>query len=108
MRIATRPSSASISSRLHSSSGHADNGGSNKMVQRNTQQARLESGSTITAFVIEWPAWSPDLNPIEELWNDLKQRVYGRRPKSMDELELERCIAEEWTATDLNFIARIC
>jgi transposase len=56
--------------------------------------------------VIEWPAWSPDLNPIEELWNDLKKRVYGRHPKSME--ELERFITEEWTATDLNFISRIC
>jgi transposase len=56
--------------------------------------------------LIDWPAWSPDLNPIEELWNDLKRRVYGRNPKSMD--ELERCITEEWAATDLAFIARIC
>jgi transposase len=56
--------------------------------------------------LIDWPAWSPDLNPIEELWNDLKRRVYGRHPKSMD--ELERFITEEWAATDLDFIARIC
>jgi transposase len=56
--------------------------------------------------VIEWPAWSPDLNPIEEVWNDLKQRMYGRRPKSME--ELERFVTEEWAATDLHFIARIC
>jgi len=56
--------------------------------------------------VIDWPAWSPDLNPIEELWNDLKSRVYGRHPQSMD--ELERFVAEEWAATDLSFIARIC
>jgi transposase len=56
--------------------------------------------------VIDWPAWSPDLNPIEEFWNDLKQRVYKRHPKSMD--ELERFITEEWAATDLNFIAHIC
>jgi len=56
--------------------------------------------------LIDWPAWSPDLNPIEELWNDLKRRVYGRHPKSME--ELERYIAEEWAGTDLEFIARIC
>ena len=56
--------------------------------------------------LLDWPAWSPDLNPIEEVWNDLKRRVYGRHPKSMD--ELERFVTEEWAATDLNFIARIC
>ena len=56
--------------------------------------------------LLDWPAWSPDLNPIEELWNDLKRRVYGKHPQTME--ELERIITEEWAATDLNFIARIC
>ena len=34
-----------------------------------------------------------------------KRRVYGRHPKTME--ELERYITEEW-ATDLNFISHIC
>jgi len=55
---------------------------------------------------IEWPAWSPDLNPIENLWNDLKRRVYNRFPQTME--QLEQFIREEWEATDLNFIKRIC
>lgn len=56
--------------------------------------------------LIDWPAWSPDLNPIEELWNDLKRRVHEKHPKTME--QLEHLITEEWAATDLNFIARIC
>lgn len=56
--------------------------------------------------LIDWPAWSPDLNPIEELWNDLKRRVYGRHPQTME--QLERFVTEEWAATELSFIARIC
>ena len=56
--------------------------------------------------VIDWPAWSPDLNPIEELWNDLKVRVYSRHAHSME--ELERYVTEEWAATDLGFISHIC
>jgi len=55
---------------------------------------------------IEWPPWSPDLNPIENLWNDLKRRVYNRFPQTME--QLEQIIREEWEATDLNFIKRIC
>jgi transposase len=56
--------------------------------------------------LIDWPAWSPDLNPIENLWNDLKRRVYAHYPKTMEELEY--WIGIEWQATDVNFISHIC
>jgi transposase len=56
--------------------------------------------------LLDWPAWSPDLNPIENLWNDLKRRVYAHHPQTME--ELEHWIEVEWNATDLNFISHIC
>jgi transposase len=56
--------------------------------------------------LIEWPPWSPDLNPIENLWNVLKARVYARFPQSME--EMEAVIREEWAELDLKFISRIC
>jgi transposase len=56
--------------------------------------------------LIEWPAWSPDLNPIENLWNDLKRRVYAHHARTME--ELEQWIGIEWQATDLNFVSSIC
>jgi hypothetical protein len=56
--------------------------------------------------LIDWPAWSPDLNPIENLWNDLKRRVYAHHAKMME--ELEHWIGMEWQATELNFISHIC
>ena len=56
--------------------------------------------------LIDWPAWSPDLNPIENLWNDLKRRVYAHHPQTME--ELEDFIGIEWQATDINFMSHIC
>ncbi|KAG2464862.1 TC1A transposase, partial [Polypterus senegalus] len=44
--------------------------------------------------VHEWPSQSPDLNPIEHLWRDLKMAVHRRFPSHL--MELERCCKEEW------------
>ncbi|KAG2465812.1 TCB2 transposase, partial [Polypterus senegalus] len=44
--------------------------------------------------VLEWPSQSPDLNPIEMLWKDLKQAVNVRKPTNIPELKLF-CM-EEW------------
>ena len=48
---------------------------------------------------MEWPSQSPDLNPIENLWYDLKIAVHQRNPSNLKELE-QFCL-EEWAKIPL-------
>ncbi|GFY09000.1 transposable element Tcb1 transposase [Trichonephila clavipes] len=44
----------------------------------------------------EWPACSPDMNPIEHVWNALGRRVAGRQPPPQTLQELKIALLEEW------------
>ncbi len=44
--------------------------------------------------VLEWPSQSPGLNPIENLWRELKVRDTKRQPPNLN--DLERICKEEW------------
>lgn len=46
--------------------------------------------------VMQWPAKSPDLNPIEHLWDHLKRKVRSRDPAPTTLQELEEAVIEEW------------
>jgi transposase len=47
--------------------------------------------------LIKLPPHSPDLNPIENLWGDLKRRIEQRFPRNLS--ELRQFLTEEWEST---------
>jgi hypothetical protein len=56
--------------------------------------------------VLDWPSKSPDLNPIENLWHLLKQRVRKRLPQNTE--SLTQCILEEWSSLDDQTVSNLC
>ncbi|GFT03966.1 transposable element Tcb1 transposase [Trichonephila clavipes] len=45
---------------------------------------------------VDWPAYSPDLDPVEHLWDMLGQRIAARQPPPTCLSELRRTLLDEW------------
>src|SRR4029077_2615 len=54
---------------------------------------------------IEFPPYSPDLNPTENLWNDLARRVETQQADT--EEQLQDIAAEEWAATPTDLLTKL-
>ncbi|GBM59708.1 Transposable element Tcb1 transposase [Araneus ventricosus] len=45
---------------------------------------------------MDWPAYSPDLNPIEHVWDMLRRRIAARQPPPTYLPKLRRALLDEW------------
>ena len=52
-----------------------------------------------TIQTLPWPSFSSDLNPIENLWDELERRVKKYQLKNLQALELQ--LTQEWNNIEL-------
>jgi hypothetical protein len=53
---------------------------------------------------LEWPSNSPDLNPIEHIWDELKRTINRKYPREYDRENLKRIWREEWDSLPMDVI----
>ena len=58
-----------------------------------------------TIQTLPWPPFSPNLNPIENLWDELERRVGKRQPKNLQEVELQ--LTQEWNNIELSVLDKL-
>jgi hypothetical protein len=54
---------------------------------------------------MEFPPYSPDLNPIENVWSEFKRHVSERETKTID--QLQDVILDEWEKVSIDSIVKL-
>ena len=54
---------------------------------------------------LHWPSFSPDLNPIEYLWDEVERQVKKKQPKSQN--ELKESLIEVWHRIELPTLKKL-
>lgn len=54
---------------------------------------------------IEWPSFSPDMNPIEHLWDEMERRMKKEQPKN--ERELREALMKVWEGIEKDVVKKL-
>uniref|UniRef100_A0A8R1E7M1 HTH_Tnp_Tc3_1 domain-containing protein n=1 Tax=Caenorhabditis japonica TaxID=281687 RepID=A0A8R1E7M1_CAEJA len=57
--------------------------------------------------VFDWPACSPDLNPIESVWGILARSVYKNGKQYNSISEFKNAVKAEWSKIQLSYLANL-
>jgi transposase len=76
--------------------------------------ARPHRSRAVTAYLqseavtsVSWSAMSPDLNPIEHIWDMLGRRIHTREPPVQNIRQLEAALHREWQQLSQQDIRRL-
>ncbi|KZO94251.1 hypothetical protein CALVIDRAFT_464042, partial [Calocera viscosa TUFC12733] len=58
-------------------------------------------------FLMDWPPYSPDLNPIENAWQYLKARLRKRHNAARTHEEVWEAAVEEWDRIPRAYIEKL-